>query len=222
VDALPSIKPIPINRSALDASFVGQTVQNVGYGQTHDDPYNTRRWWTAEPVVDLLPGYFIVFGSYWSSVCFGDSGGPSLYAFDSQAVKIAGTLSGGDVSCMEHDYFPRADANTDFLDPYLSGSDPCLGLDAVGACEGTVAFWCQGGELRQECCPEACGRSDAGLMRCITFDEACGGITDLGECRGDELVWCSLGEHHRRLCNVCGGAACGWVDDATGYDCIGP
>jgi V8-like Glu-specific endopeptidase len=221
LDVLPSARPLPLNRAPLDPSLVGQIVQNVGYGATHITWDNTLRWWTAEEVVDLVPEEFAVYGNHWSSVCFGDSGGPSLYAFGGQAVAVIGTVSYGDASCIDYDHFSRADVNAPFLDTFIAGWDPCDGIDPVaGACEGNVRFWCEGGLLRQTCCPEACGPDATGVMSCISSEEACGGVSPLGECRGDELAWCDDGELKRRLCNVCGGGRCAWVDDASGYDCV--
>jgi V8-like Glu-specific endopeptidase len=221
LDVLPAARPLPLNRAPLDPSLVGQIVQNVGYGATHITWDNTLRWWTAEEVVDLFPEEFAVYGSHYSSVCFGDSGGPSLYALGGQAVAVIGTVSWGDASCIDYDHFSRSDVNAPFLDTFIGGWNPCDAIDpAAGACEGNVRFWCEGGLPRQECCPEACGPDATGVMSCIGFEDVCGGVSPLGECRGDELVWCADGALERRLCNVCGAGRCARIDDATGYDCV--
>ena len=217
---VPEIQPIPINTDALPGEFVGEVVQNVGYGATHDDDLNTRRWWTEEPVTDLAAGEFTVYGNGWSSVCYGDSGGPSLYAFDDQKLRIVGTVSWGDPSCMDYDHFARVDDNTSFIAGFLDGWDPCATLGETGACLGDVAQWCENGELHQQCCEEVCGVDGNGNHRCLSSAAPCGDIDELGACREDELVWCRDGQLVRRFCNVCGGQTCGWVDETTGHACV--
>ncbi len=216
---LPDIEPLAVNRTDLTAAFVGETVQNVGYGSTETDENNTRRWWTSEVVTEVLSGEYVVYGQHWSSVCYGDSGGPSLYAFGGDVVAVTGTVSWGDPSCMDYDHFCRVDANwADFLEPYLGNRDACGDLDEEGRCEGNVARWCRDGQIHQRCCESQCGRDLAGRYRCIDAD--CGGIDEKGVCVGSQLYWCSDGVIHRRACNVCGGGGCGWVDDTVGYDCL--
>jgi V8-like Glu-specific endopeptidase len=220
VAVLPQIEPLPVNRRDLTLRFVGELVQNVGYGQTHDNPRNTRRWGTAEPVTEVLGLECEVYGNGFSSVCHGDSGGPSLYGFDDKAVKVVGTVSWGDTTCVDYDHFCRMDGNTSFLDPFLAGFDECLGLDLTGVCEGNTARWCENGELKQECCAGNCELDNEGRHRCDDTPTDCGTIDRLGECRGDELVWCDLGTLRRRFCRICGQGRCAWVDDTIGYNCV--
>jgi secreted trypsin-like serine protease len=110
--------PIPINRGPLTA-LVGQQVQNVGYGAT--DPVssdNTRRWWTAEPVVQIDAKVVVVDGRQVSSVCKGDSGSPCIYRFPNGSLRVIGTLHGGETSCIGLDRYARTDADALWL---LSG-----------------------------------------------------------------------------------------------------
>ena len=67
-----------MNCDPLDSTtFMGASVQNVGYGQTESGD-NSLKWWTVEEVIDLTPFDFTVDGHGVSSVCYGDSGGPSM------------------------------------------------------------------------------------------------------------------------------------------------
>ena len=216
---LPSLMPLAVNQRDLGQGFLGETVQNVGFGATDMDENNRRRYWTSEVVTEVNTAEYVVYGQHWSSVCFGDSGGPSLYAFDGEVVAVTGTVSWGDPSCMDYDHFCRVDANwTDFLEPYLGGQTGCGDLDEMGRCDGSVALWCEGGEVHQQCCEVECGQDFAGRYRCLDGD--CGGIDEKGACLGSQLYWCADGVSHRRSCNVCGNGGCGWVDDTVGYDCL--
>ena len=217
---LPEIEPIPINTSPLEESFIGEIVQNVGYGATHDDENNTRRWWTEEPVTDLAPGDFEVYGNNWSSVCYGDSGGPSLYAFGGKRLSVVGTVSWGDPSCMEYDYFARVDDNTEFIVSHTNEWNICDEIDEIGVCNGLVAQWCEDNQLYQECCENGCSTNAAGKQRCIYEAPPCGDIDEKGTCEGDKLIWCKEGTLTQRFCNVCGNQTCGFINDTVGYGCI--
>jgi Trypsin len=78
-----------------NSSVIDQYAQMVGYGGTHDDYDNHRKWWTPELVIHYgaSMGEFIVDGQSLSSVCHGDSGGPSLYPFNGNEVRVFGTVS---------------------------------------------------------------------------------------------------------------------------------
>lgn len=164
VEAVPEIRPIPVNRAPLPDGFLGSVVQNVGFGAT--DPRggdNTLRWWTVEPVTAVSAFDYTVYGGGVSSVCFGDSGGPGLWTFPDGVVRVAGTVSWGDPSCVGYDHFARTDDNLDFLAPFVGPEDPCGGLTWEGRCEGTDAVWCvDGTTYRRDCaaCGQTCG--DAG------------------------------------------------------------
>ncbi len=217
---LPEIEPLPVNATALNPGFWGEIVQNVGYGATHDDNLNTRRWWTEQPVTNIRPGEFQVYGNGWSSVCHGDSGGPSLYAFEKTKLSIVGTVSWGDPSCMDYDHFARVDYNIVFLNSFMEDWDACYGLDETGACSGATARWCEDGNLHQECCKDDCGADLNGNQRCLEPVDSCADIDEKGTCLGDKLVWCKNNRIAHRFCNVCGDQVCGWVDDTIGYGCI--
>ena len=166
--AVPGIEPIPVNRDPLPPAFLGTVVQNVGYGSTEPGGGggNTLRWWTTETVTDVTDFDYTVYGGGVSSVCFGDSGGPGMWTFPDGVVRVQGTVSWGDPSCMDYDHFARTDDNLDFLLPYLVEEDPCHGLTWEGACEGNDAVWCiDGVTYRRDCaaCGQVCGDAGASL-----------------------------------------------------------
>ena len=70
--------------------------------------------------------------------------------------------------------------------------DPCGGVSAAGACQGSTAVWCDEGTVRRrECgpCGEMCRYvSDVGGFYCRP--DPCIGIDPEGECDGDILTTC--------------------------------
>jgi len=118
-----AIQPISINRDSLPSSFLNSRVQNVGFGSTSaNNSSNTQRWWTVEQVTQVTNYDFTVNGAGVSSVCYGDSGGPSLWTF-SDGVRVVGTVSWGDSNCTGKDHFARVDYNKSWLAQYVTDSD---------------------------------------------------------------------------------------------------
>jgi len=219
-----TIRPIPVNRADLPTSLVGQSVQNAGFGETEVSEDNSLLFWTVEEVTEIHPGWFTVFGGgapNGSSVCYGDSGGPSLHLFNERNLALLGTVSWGDPSCMDYDHFARADDSIPWIEQYSGALDPCVGIDAAGVCDGDVALWCDNGQLRQQCCgalSTSCSTDTAGNARC---GDTCGGITFEGECQGNDAVWCDNGQLKRRRCEPCN-QICARIDDVMGYYCVDP
>ncbi len=171
---VPNLKPIPMNKSSL-ADLKGQMVQNVGFGGTETNDNNTKRFWTTEEVKTVTSYDFTVNGKGQSSVCFGDSGGPSLFVIDNQ-IFIIGTVSWGDESCVDNDHYARTNDNiawitetlesighapiVDQLIPQIIDSntdvgpveDPCKGISFAGVCDGDVAKWCDNGVIFERDC----------------------------------------------------------------------
>ncbi len=218
VEELPELEPVPVNDQPLPADFVGSYVQNVGYGATEVDEDNTVRFWTAEVVTGLAEGEFVVYGQGWSSVCYGDSGGPSFYHFGDGRLALVGTVSWGEDSCVGYDHFARADANWDFLAGFLEDYDPCFGLDETGRCVGDIAQFCQGGRLVQQCC-SVCGETADGRYRCLSEDP-CGVLGTEGRCIGDRLEWCESGRIRQKTCGACGAGHCAFRPETGVYDCV--
>ena len=218
------ILPIPVNRTDLPASLIGQTVQNAGFGETEVSQDNSLLFWTVEDLTDIAPGWFEVWGGgtpNGSSVCYGDSGGPSFHLWNGRNLTLLGTVSWGDPSCMENDYFARADDNLPWIEQHAGTLDPCVGIDTAGLCDGDVALWCDNGHLRQQCCGAlgtTCDTDPAGNSRC---GDTCGSITFEGECQGNDAVWCDNGHLQRRRCVPCA-QVCAWVDNVMGYYCVDP
>lgn len=219
-----TLLPIPVNRNDLPASLLGQTVQNGGYGDTESGGDNSLMWWTVEEVTDINPGWFTVFGGgapNGSSVCYGDSGGPSMHLFNGHNLSVLGTVSWGDPSCMDYDHFARADFSLPWIEQNGGTLDPCVGIDTAGLCDGDVALWCDNGQLRQQCCGTqgtVCSPDTTGNNRC---GSNCGSITFEGECQGNDAVWCDNGTLRRRRCEPCN-QVCGYVDSVMGYYCVDP
>lgn len=214
---LPEIEPIPYNCEDLGADvFVGQDVQNVGYGITEpgwgDD--NSRRWWTVEEVIELSSFDFTVDGHGESAVCNGDSGGPSLWTMPGGAVRVMGTVSWGDPSCVDEDHFAWTAYSCEFLDEYRGG---CGDVTEVGACDGARATYCEGGGVVTVDCAargQVCGDDGTGRSRCIDAADPCDGETPAGRCDGAAAVWCEGGAAQRVDCEA-RGQVCG--DDGAGH-----
>ena len=211
--AVPDIEPIAMNCDPLDSTTImGASVQNVGYGQTERGD-NSEKWWTVEEVVDLTAYDFTVDGHGVSSVCYGDSGGPSLWTMPDGVVRVIGTVSWGDPSCVDRDHFARVDDSCTFLDGF---TEECGDETWEGRCEADVAVWCEDGVLVTMDCAETglvCGDDGTGLARCVDPAVPCGDETWEGRCEGDTAVWCEDDALVREDCAaedlVCG-------DDGTG------
>lgn len=102
----------------------------------------------------------------------------------------------------------------------IDGADPCEGLDGYGRCDGEVATWCSGGEVRTRDCA-SCGETCqvvAELGGAYCAPDPCFGTDYLGRCVGDRSEWCEDGVFRTRDC-AADGMTCGWVDADTGYYC---
>ncbi len=215
--AVPAIEPIPMNCEVIESTaFVGQDVQNVGYGITDTDwgalP-NTLRWWTVEEVVALGAYDFTVDGHGVSSVCNGDSGGPSLWTMPDGTIRVMGTVSWGAPDCVSEDHFARVDYNCGFISGFL---ESCGEVTPEGFCDGDQAVWCEGGSLTRVDCAASgriCADDGTGHMRCIDLSDPCGDVTEQGTCEGNTAVWCEAGALMSLDCALTG-LVCG--DDGTG------
>ncbi len=86
---------------------LGEDVEAAGYGLTAAGAdAQTTRYWLSEQVSSVVPGVeFGVNGEGSHGLCFGDSGGPALVTETDGSVRIAGTVSQGDDSCVGEDRF---------------------------------------------------------------------------------------------------------------------
>lgn len=225
----PDVTPIPANAEPLDGlspAFVGRRVQNAGYGSTTPGGGggNTLRWWTVEDVVSLEAQTYDVDGRGVTGVCFGDSGGPSMLTFPDGSVRVVGTLSGGDSSCVDVDTFVRTDASAEWWAPLVRPAPGCA-WGTVGRCDGDVARWCVGTSASdrrtQDCAASGavCGADADGNHRCIAGRRCPADLTGQGRCEaGDVAVWCEDGFVRRRHCRPCG-QVCRWIDAELGNYC---
>ncbi len=201
------ITPIPISRTSPQP-LIGHYVQQAGFGTTESSYNNTRLWWTPELVssVSDRDGELIVDGQGYSSVCNGDSGGPTLYPLEGNVLSVLGTVSWGDPSCVDVDRYARTDWDLDFLDGAIPAFDACAGLAEAGVCDGDVARWCEGGLPRTECCDERTGPCavTGGRARCGDRRTPCTDQDFEGACIDDIARWCWGGLIHSRNCTACG------------------
>lgn len=203
-EVLPALEPIPVNCTPLVRSeLVGQNVQNGGYGITQPQsgwnppPPNHRKYWTVEEVTDLTDFDFVVYGHGQSSVCNGDSGGPSLWTMPDGVIRVVGTVSWGDPSCVDYDHFARTDDNCDFIRQHL---ESCGDVTEQGRCDGDFAEYCDNETLVRVNCAaggNSCGATSEGLHRCL---DACQGETAQGRCDGHTAVYCEGGQIQRVAC----------------------
>jgi V8-like Glu-specific endopeptidase len=219
-DTVPELQPIPLNDIPLSNSLIGQMVQNVGFGATQNNDYNSFKWWITERVDSIGGGDLTVNGQGVGSVCFGDSGGPSLYDFG-DGLRVIGTVSWGDENCTGVDHFGDAQYDYDWINNFVQQAGGCGNIDAVGRCLGNRVMYCDNEQLvEQDCAQEGliCDLDEANQYRCVP--DPCEGITFQGECEsGDVAVWCEKKQILRRHCQPCG-QTCGWAGDALGNYCV--
>ncbi len=222
-DKIPDIQVFPYNTEVLPSEFSTSQVQNVGYGATNnsDGDNNSKRWWVAEDVYSVSNGSFSVYGNGTHGVCFGDSGGPSLFLINNR-VTVVGTVSWGDESCLDEDHFARTDADSAWLMQYAEPQTGCGDVDEIGQCDGAIARWCDNGSLIEVDCREqgmTCGlNSESQQYRCV--EDPCLGLDHKGGCfPGDIAMWCDDGQLKQRKCIPCQ-QVCDWAGSGYGYYCV--
>ena len=218
--AVDNLVPIPISTEPVDADMIGTEVQNSGYGVTDEEYWNTKRFWVAEPIHEVQVGDFAVNGSGVHGICFGDSGGPSLYD-DGFGLRVLGVVSYGDESCVDIDHFADVGIAATWINGYVQDSLTCGAVDEGGLCDGSIARWCADGLMTSQDCSsldQVCGRDESSQYRCIP--DPCQGITRQGVCQGEDVaVWCEDGVLHQRHCRPCN-QVCGFASNDLGYYCI--
>jgi hypothetical protein len=208
---VPELEPIPVNCSPLPESLEGQAVQHVGYGMTDETSWdlNTRQWWTVEDVVELRPHDIVYRGRGFSGVCYGDSGGPSLWRMPDGVVRTIGTASWIEGECgRDREHYSRTDQSCELWEDLF---EPCDGETWAGHCVSGAAVYCnEGVVVRDDCAArdQRCDEDDRGLMRCMAPSDPCGGETYEGRCQGDLAIWCESGrvqgENCRDYRDICG------------------
>lgn len=222
---VPEIQAIPVNRVA-PTSLRGKQVDGAGYGQTHDN--STGRYFAAVWLEYVGGSYLQIDGRGDQGMCFGDSGGPLL----GPGPVLLGVESAGDQTCVDQDQMTRLDPIVDWFDTIAGGDpppDPCDGLDYLGRCEGSVAEWCENGQVRQvDCASEqkACAYVDDQVgWYCVaqtTPPEDCGAVDSFGRCSGTVVEWCDENGAFQREDCADSNLLCGYVSAEVGWDCVEP
>jgi len=215
-EVLPEILPIAPNCAPLGEEHVGRDVQNVGYGSTagagQPGGDNSKKLWVVEELVEVSATDFTVYGHGEAAVCHGDSGGPSLMTMDDDVVRVIGTVSWGDPSCVDYDHFARTDDNCDLIQSFLPG---CGAVTEAGYCDEDRAVYCQGEAVVEIDCAETsevCALLSTGESRCADPDDTCLGETLTGRCDGTVAIYCEDNALVRDDCAADGGT-CAADDD---------
>ena len=170
------VTPIPIAASDLDDAQNGETFEQAGYGRT-ETGYSNGRFFVAEVFDGFSNGGqdLVVSGEGVHGVCFGDSGGPSMRVTPSGDVRVVGTLSNGESSCVGRDNYARTDLAREWIEQWTGptpeeGATGCGDVTEEGSCADNRATWCENGALRSALCSgdTVCGFSDTvSGYRCI-------------------------------------------------------
>jgi hypothetical protein len=232
---LPEIEPVPIVTEEIDQSWVGHTAEGAGYGMTETGSSGVRLF-TAEPIVQVDSSFVYIDGQQERGLCFGDSGGPLIGIASDGTVRVIGSLTGGDASCVQVDYYSRLDTSREWIESYAgptAAGGSCGSIDGAGRCFGDAAVYCSDSALtRDDCNGGLCGWDDsAGGYRCISGDDPCAGVDSFGGCDGNIARWCEDGALRERDCGCeyskrcelsveAGGAFCA-DDPCMGIDFLG-
>jgi len=174
VDRLSSILPMTPGEDTLVA---GDDLDVVGYGATPNDAEsNTQRRHLTVTLtrVDQLSGYY---DQTEEGPCYGDSGGPALFAVDG-AVRIAAVTSGGPKDCSNGEGANARVSSVfeDLIEPFINARPlpiPCGGcMDAAVSRVGNCVDQKETCLADSSCnalvhCYSAC-RTDACMIECAT------------------------------------------------------
>jgi hypothetical protein len=238
------VAPLPMAGSL--AGTEGESLTFVGFGVTsgRTDDSGTKRS-VVIPLAELDATTFM-YTVRGRNTCSGDSGGPAFLQQNGVAV-VAGVTSYGDASCRQYGVDTRVDVYRGWIDPIIgaaspapqpeppAAADPCGGLSYLGECQGTMARWCEDGQIKQNDCArsqQACGYVDDQVGYYCTAaapapiqqtppaaaPDGCGDVDYLGQCAGRVAQWCEGGRLVERNC-ASFGQACGYVNASVGYYC---
>jgi len=226
---LPGVEPVALLTETLNDSWLGSMAEAAGYGEMETGFSGVRKF-TSEPIVYLGWDTLTLDGKGQQGVCFGDSGGPVMVLASDGSVRVAGTLSGGDGSCVGQDDFTRVDVYLEWLESYMgptmpTGPQPCGDVDTKGHCneDGTWAIHCgANNQLQVDVCGvgQRCSWSSGqNAWRCMdAAQDPCNGLTYWGKCFGNVLQWCDEGGWHARNCYSCNETCV--PNDTMGYFCV--
>jgi len=238
------VSPLPMATNL--AGTEGANLTFVGFGVTsgRTDDSGTKRS-VVIPLAELDAKTFM-YTVRGRNTCSGDSGGPAFVDQNGVSV-VAGVTSYGDASCRQYGVDTRVDVYRNWIDSIIGAdspapqpeppgaADPCGGLTYLGACQGTVARWCENGQIRQNDCAgsqQTCGYVDDQIGYYCTASapasiqqeppaaapDGCGDVDYLGRCDGRVAQWCDGGRLVERNC-ASFGQRCGYVNQSVGYYC---
>ena len=241
------VAPMPL-ASALDEAE-GSALTFVGFGITSGSGSNSGIKRSVEMPLAQLDATTFSYGIRGKNTCSGDSGGPAFIAQGGQ-LAIAGVTSYGDPGCRAYGVDTRVDVYAPWINGVTGASPPipaplppadgCGDLTFLGACSGTVARWCEGGQIKENDCAsggQGCAWVDDQTgYYCVAAQSPeqqqpapepeqapspsgpCGGLDYLGQCAGDVAQWCESGQMAERNCAGFG-QRCGYVSEQVGYYC---
>ncbi len=120
-DAVTSIAPLAMNRTAMTSALIGSDVRLVGFGVSDaktGSGVGLRR--DVMVKLDAFTAMVLAVGDRTHGTCSGDSGGPALMTIDGQEV-IVGVTSFGNEACDSDSFEDRVDALVSFVDGYVDG-----------------------------------------------------------------------------------------------------
>jgi MYXO-CTERM domain-containing protein len=171
---------VPLNTTPLD-ELVGASYRHVGFGKYDPGINGDGKKRTASTTISALVAPDIVqSGDADVRVCFGDSGGPGLLAFDEDGEMVERITGVHSYTTGELCNAPNGDTRVDlfvddFILPWVQANDPTCGADDLCAPIG-----CEGDP---DC--EPCGRDGNCTDGCALPDPDCP-TSALGEiCRAD-------------------------------------
>lgn len=121
-----SLKPMPVNFTALGKTVIGRAVTTVGYGVTNvaaDGSYSgqaKQRNAITTPITELDTNTLVV-GRNGKTTCGGDSGGPTIMRINGVDTIIAAT-SWGMTKCNAGGHVARTDTASDFLSQFIEAA----------------------------------------------------------------------------------------------------
>jgi hypothetical protein len=216
------VDPLPLPSAPLDDEFIGSIVREVGFGITSADADDAGIKREGTSKVIKFRGTLFRVDPAPSTICSGDSGGPSFATIDGQEL-VVGVHMGGD--CETFAANQRVDLELDsFIQPFLDGSSavPC---SADGYC------LLHGCEVADPDCPPPCAAADGTCVvecpapdpDCAVEDDTCAddpcaaGCPQAAQCaepvaddapRASEPGGCALRQPSRTASNAWLGLAC--------------